>query len=469
MSARILVIDDDPTNVILISSYLRSHYYIVDGAVNTKEALEKMADTKPHLIILDAVMPNENGFDFASRIKIDPQYWDIPIIMVTALEAQDYKRQALVCGIDDFLIKPVDPKCLSVRVKSLLNQKMSIDIIRNISLKESNFSSQLAPSLYPSERASIALLGKDYSLIDAFKFSGKHIFDFFDTKESFYYNISKNSYDLAIVDFSSFSYEPCQFCAHYMVSDHGRNIPLMVLCDERNKKTETVLLKQLLDIGVSDAFSKNIGPAETELRIATQIRYKRYFEMLLCNFNESARMASTDALTGIYNRYYFVNSINRSIEDAKQNNENLSLALFDIDHFKNINDTYGHIVGDEVLKVFVERILDNLEVKNVFCRYGGEEFALVMPNTSMRKGQTIINNILSQFKTNGVNCLERDLKVTFSAGISELSETDTSFYSLIERADKALYKAKKSGRQCVRVYYSDEPDNVIPFPIRAIC
>ena len=168
----------------------------------------------------------------------------------------------------------------------------------------------------------------------------------------------------------------------------------------------------------------------------------------------------TDPLTGLGNRKYFDRSIEAMVQNAQVSGEPLSLLMFDIDHFKSFNDSYGHLTGDQVLRLVGMSLKQTIKGQDITARYGGEEFAVVLPNTALRQALTVADHIRRAV-------MSKELKkkstgeilgrVTISVGVSMLKPDDDT-HSLIERADACLYAAKRAGRN--RVVCEADPEYV---------
>ena len=174
-------------------------------------------------------------------------------------------------------------------------------------------------------------------------------------------------------------------------------------------------------------------------------------ELLKRDLEEVQRQSMTDSLTNIYNRKFFDLHITRSITSARQSGEPLCLVMADIDHFKNFNDTYGHQTGDQVLRLVAMTLRANTKGSDLACRYGGEEFALILPNTSLADAVNLANTIRKAIQAKELlkrSTNEKLGRVTASFGVSQLAANDTDI-TLIERADRALYAAKRNGRNRV--------------------
>ena len=162
---------------------------------------------------------------------------------------------------------------------------------------------------------------------------------------------------------------------------------------------------------------------------------------------ELKRLATTDKLTGAYNRTKFKEIIGREIERVKRYNQPLSIMIFDIDHFKDVNDRYGHSAGDYVLKTIADIVRENIRKIDYFVRWGGEEFMIISSETNLNEAYVLAERIRETIES---YIFEDNGKVTISLGVTEFKENDTED-NLIKRADGAMYEAKKKGRNQVEV------------------
>jgi diguanylate cyclase len=167
---------------------------------------------------------------------------------------------------------------------------------------------------------------------------------------------------------------------------------------------------------------------------------------------EAARTESlTDPLTQLANRKFFDSALERAITDARVKNEPLSLMLTDVDHFKKFNDNFGHLTGDQVLRLVAASVKQNVKGQDIAARYGGEEFAIILPNTALRSSLTIADHIRRAVMTKELvkrSTGENLGRITISIGAATLQPND-NLHTLLDRADKCLYAAKRNGRNCV--------------------
>jgi diguanylate cyclase (GGDEF)-like protein len=177
--------------------------------------------------------------------------------------------------------------------------------------------------------------------------------------------------------------------------------------------------------------------------------FNRFIEFTGNKANVLHNMATTDALTGLINRREFNRRISEEFSRAKRHKSSLSLALFDIDFFKKINDTYGHNAGDVILRELGSLIASKTRTSDIACRYGGEEFALILPETSQVEAYELLDRLREIVAEEIFNKSSKPVKATISVGVAQLDLSDKAPIDFCERADKALYKAKEGGRNRV--------------------
>jgi len=205
-----------------------------------------------------------------------------------------------------------------------------------------------------------------------------------------------------------------------------------------------------LDMGVNDYLIRPIDRNEMLARVRTQIRRKRHSDFLRNKLEESVELAITDGLTGLHNRRYMQGHLSTLVEESLARGRPLSLLIADIDFFKSVNDTYGHDAGDAVLQEFAARFRRNTRGIDLACRLGGEEFVIIMPDTDIQRafqvGERLRACIAAEpFQINAGTML----RITASVGVSTLEYPDDTPETVFKRADKALYSAKRDGRNRV--------------------
>lgn len=187
---------------------------------------------------------------------------------------------------------------------------------------------------------------------------------------------------------------------------------------------------------------------------ATEKEAQRLKQLLV----EQRSIAQSDHLTALPNRHMYLERLDQEYNRWRRYRGNLALVLADIDHFKNINDSYGHLIGDEVIKVIAAILRDSIRESDFIARYGGEEFVFLMPETNLTDATKAINKIRQQISQTNIDIPEATLKVTLSFGVAEFAEEDTAL-DVFGRADRALYRAKEKGRNRVCCEIKNRAEN----------
>jgi two-component system, cell cycle response regulator len=242
------------------------------------------------------------------------------------------------------------------------------------------------------------------------------------------------------------NFDGLRLCSQLRSLDRTRNVPILAI----SEGDSNARLVRGLEIGVNDYLMRPLDGNELLARVRTQIRKKRYTERLRDNVQMSIEMAITDPLTGLYNRRYMESHLNSLLEQAVARKKPLTVLVLDIDYFKAINDSHGHDAGDDVLREFSFRIKKSIRGIDLACRYGGEEFVVVMPETDLTVATMVAERLRRRIAAEPFPIQDgaRKLEVTISVGISALGKEDTPA-TILKRADAALYRAKRDGRNRV--------------------
>ncbi len=254
----------------------------------------------------------------------------------------------------------------------------------------------------------------------------------------------KNKIDIVICDIVMPGITGFQFLALKGSKPEFEDIPVIMLTAEESVDHKVRGLEQ----GASDYVTKPFDPAELIARVKVQLKIKSLQDRL-------RELAITDGLTRTFNRRYLIELMKKEFYRAKRNKTNLSFILLDIDHFKRINDTYGHQQGDSILVDIVSILEKGIRRHEHVARYGGEEFALLLPETDLNGALTVANNIRKKVEGFKFAGQEKPLNITISLGVATFSDKNIeSVDHLIKEADDALYRAKRKGRNRVE---SGEP------------
>ena len=454
MTAQILVVDDVPANIKLLEAKLSNEYYDVITAKDGFEALKMAHDHKPDLILLDVMMPGMDGFEVCQKLKADPEVSHIPVVMVTALSEKSDRLKGLEAGADDFLTKPINDMALFARVKSLVRIKQLLDEVR---LRDkTSHEMGVVPELDSAFLSDVS--GSRVLLVDDDAVQGKQIV----ARLSETYKVEwlqesaralslahSDPFDAIIISTVLGDADGLRLASHIKSQEETRNVPLLVLVDE----DDTRVMYKALEMGINDYLIVPVDKNEMMARVRSQLRRKKYQEALKSTYQKSISMAITDALTGLYNRHYLNTHLGNMVKQALKNGKQLALMMLDVDHFKAVNDTYGHDVGDMILKQLSAIIIQQSRSAELASRFGGEEFVILMPETPPQAALLAASRMREVVEATPftINDGGDTIHKTVSIGVASLHPDGDSAESLLKRADEALYEAKNSGRNKVKV------------------
>jgi diguanylate cyclase (GGDEF)-like protein len=244
--------------------------------------------------------------------------------------------------------------------------------------------------------------------------------------------------DVILLDVHMPEMDGYQVCRMIKANPATVNVPIIFLTGA--DKTEEKI--RGLELGATDYVTKPFDPAELRARVRAALRTAYLMDLL-------SRKAMIDGLTGLWNRTYLDSRLEAEVAHARRTGRSVSCIMLDVDHFKSINDRYGHPFGDEVLRMISVALGASCRSEDVVCRYGGEEFAVLLPNTNAVAASELAERLRRAIEGEAMKFKGQVVKVTSSFGVSELS--DDTATRVIESADKALYDAKQSGRNRVCV------------------
>ncbi|MBY5443846.1 PleD family two-component system response regulator [Rhizobium leguminosarum] len=452
MTARILVVDDIPANVKLLEARLLAEYFDVMTAADGYTALAICERNQVDLILLDIMMPGIDGFEVCERLKANQKTAHIPVVMVTALDQPTDRVRGLKAGADDFLTKPVNDLQLISRVKSLLRLKTLSDELRiraetahtmgidELSRAGEGRADETAQVLLVDGRAN-----SQERIIKALK-PVADVLALSDPQAALF-EAAESAFDLVIVNANFDDYDPLRLCSQLRSLERTRFLPILIITEQGADD----MVVRALDLGVNDYIIRPVDANELVARSLTQIRRKRYNDRLRASVKQTIELAVTDPLTGLYNRRYLDNHLNVLFNRSMARGRPLSVLITDIDRFKHVNDTYGHDGGDEVLREFSNRVRSTIRGADLACRYGGEEFVVVMPDTSPEIAAAVAERLRAAIESAPFMLKHSGeaLNVTASFGIASRIASVLTPGQLMKQADLALYEAKNTGRNRV--------------------
>lgn len=263
---------------------------------------------------------------------------------------------------------------------------------------------------------------------------------------------SPDSPKLAILDWEMPGMKGVEICQE-LRKTKGPPYVYVILLTAKSRKEDVV---EGLESGADDYITKPFDPLELKVRIRAAVRIVQLQEDLIQALKTMENQAKQDSLTSLWNHSTILEILNNELDRSRRQRTPVAVIMADIDHFKRINDTYGHLVGDEVIKTMAQRIRAELRSYDFVGRYGGEEFLIVLPNTDVHEGVIIAERLRHVTAEAVSHSGGRPVRCTVSFGVAaEIGSTRNTAADLVNAADQALYHAKTDGRNCVRVAKRD--------------
>lgn len=448
MTATVLVVDDLEPNIKLLEAKLLAEYYTVFTANNGVSALEILSQNKIDIVLLDVMMPGMDGFETCKKIKENPETTHIPVVMVTALSELEDRVKGLESGADEFLTKPINDIALFARVKSLARMKTVIDELklRNtinaelgatvIELKDNFLESKIL--LFDDDVIQAKNVKEQLS-----ELSGQvKVLTSLDEIDALGVFVP----DLVIISCQIDTVDPLRIAVTLRSKPNFKNSVLMMLADEEN----IPMVIKGMELGINDYFMYPVDKSELKARVRTQLRRKQYQDNLRSELEESVDLSTKDGLTAVFNRRYFDIHVKQMVQKSQETKKPICIMMFDMDHFKQVNDTYGHPAGDAVLKTLASVLKASFRVTDLIARYGGEEFIVLLNNIDLQETLKIAEKTRALIEATefAIPAPIGVIHKTTSIGVVEYNQGDT-VEEFVSKVDKALYEAKETGRNKV--------------------
>jgi two-component system, cell cycle response regulator len=450
MTARVLIVDDVPANTRLLEAKLSAEYYQVASAKDGFEALRLADEWQPDLVLLDVMMPGMDGFECCRKLKAGATTLHIPVVMVTALGESAERLRGLEAGADDFLTKPVEYETLMTRVRSLVRLKRLLDEwrARGETARALGLSGEHPTA--PSIAGARALVVDDWDLgaqtvQEALARDGIIIGCARTGAEAISLS-AKTPFDLIVLSLSLIEEDPLKLASSLRAADATHNIPMLMIAEPEERDR----ILRGFDLGANDWLLLPLDENELRVRARNQIRRKFYQDRLRADLGTALEMALTDALTGLYNQRYLLRHLHGLLNAGEA--RDIAALMIDVDHFKQVNDEYGHAAGDKALRAVAEVLRDNTRAFDSVARYGGEEFVVVMPGASIEEAMQAAERLRTAIETTTFAWLpDVACRLTISVGIATSEHQSITPEALLNKADGALYDAKRAGRNRVGV------------------
>ncbi|WP_332855943.1 EAL domain-containing protein [Duganella sp. S19_KUP01_CR8] len=428
----ILIVDDEAQNRRLLAVLLRPEGYQTESVASGEEALNSVAHSAPDLILLDIMMPGIDGYQVASILKANPATANIPIIMISAHGERGARLAGLEAGAEEFLTKPVDRTELWLRVRNLLRLKAFGD------LQEHSF------VLEQQVAARTADLQRFRTAMDA-------------TADAIML-VSRDSLRFVEVNATScrmLGYTRAEMLALGPVAlgavtrDELTHVYDTVISGQASTQLSETALHCKDGTLIQVEVSRQAMPSGSDWIIVSVVRditERKQAQQRL------QHQANHDALTGLPNRTFFYETLRKTIALASHQGWKVAVMFIDLDHFKNVNDTLGHAIGDELLIQFSNRLMTCVRMRDTIGRLGGDEFGLILVMEQGHQGAAQVATKIRDALHPPFNLQGYEVIMTASIGITIHPDDGDDPDALIKYADTAMYQAKHAGRNTYRFF-----------------
>jgi diguanylate cyclase (GGDEF)-like protein/PAS domain S-box-containing protein len=444
---RILVVDDDELALELIKKILETEQHEVELATDVAAALEIMQTKDIQIVITDWNMPQTSGIELCHYLRSAPVGY-IYIILITARNSREDMLQGLTAGADEFISKPFEPIELLLRIRNagrLLTQQTKL---RESDRRFRAMFQEHSAVMLLIEPKSGRILDANGSASQFYGYSVERL------KSMFFNEINIADPDWVALELTRALQKEQKYFRFKHALASGEIRAVEAYSSPIDYGGETVLFSIIHDITEREH-------AEVELR-HTQDALKYAYNELQQSFAREQALARVDELTGINNRRSLVELAQHEFETSMRYRLPLTVLMIDIDKFKYINDTFGHAIGDLALKHVTKIICANLRAADLVGRYGGDEFVILLPQTSPQEARLLAERIHASLTAQAIETDKGSLSIMISIGISQtihhtipgLGQPDT-IENLFLRVDQAMYTAKQTGRNRTEIFDLD--------------
>jgi diguanylate cyclase (GGDEF)-like protein/PAS domain S-box-containing protein len=449
----ILIADDDPVSLNVLENMLKREDLNVVAATSGREALELAENTDFAVGLIDVQMPEMSGFEAAEKIRSTTLNSELPVIFISAVNTdKEFVLQGYESGAVDYLIKPFDKFQLTSKVNIFCKIHEQKRLLEDKNTQLASVNQQLQSEISDRKTIEKRLKESETKYRKLFEKSNDALFITDKTRI-----LDCNTAMVELFDFKSrsdllkthfFEFFP-EKQPHGENSEDKLNGMMDMALREGSHKFESVCLRS-----EDETFSTEIlmtaipiGKKTVLHTVIRDITKRKESEQKLIS------QAIRDPLTSLFNRRYLEESLDRELSKAQRHNNPLAIIMLDADHFKMFNDTYGHLAGDKVLRDMGKHLVTYSRKEDIACRYGGEEFVLVLPETSLEVAIQRAEDLRLTIETGKKMKYKRQTlpTVTISLGVAVFPDHGNRVNALISAADKALYKAKEHGRNQVVV------------------
>ncbi|MCW9041903.1 MAG: diguanylate cyclase [Pseudopelagicola sp.] len=463
MPGKILIVEPLPTTRIVLKVKLSTAFYTVSQAASLSEALLRLGEDRPDLILLGADWSDpDQGLRQCRALQGAQKGAPVPILMMGTDATPERRKAALRAGADDLIAKPANEAEMMARIRALIRNR---DSFEGLHLREEAAAAlgfaEADPTPFQTD-ARIMLAAPDPVTGVRWMAGLKPLLPYTLAIEPIPKLLKALSQRpapdaLVIAPAPDAPEEGLRLLAELRARAATRRAAVLVILPPACRD----LFSDALDLGAGDVMANGFDAEEVALRLDRLLQRKRLADRAHQHVQDGLQAAVTDPLTGLFNRRYALPHLARVAEMSHRDQRGFAVMVADLDHFKAINDRYGHTAGDTVLTEVAQRLRDCLRPSDLLARIGGEEFLVVMPATDRKTARNMASRLCETLRRHPVAIQSRDLQIPVTVSIGLAMSCDfpcaaasddrgqAMVQTLLDRADQALYGAKATGRDQV--------------------
>lgn len=466
MDGSILIVDDVATNRIVLKAKLSAARYHPILAASGSDGLRMARQDPPDLIMLDLRLPDMSGIEVLTTLRADPLTRNIPVIVLSATTSLQDRLDAFAAGADEVFPKPCPDGILLARVRNLLRGQQELAAL-NETRHDGVFGlAEEAPAFQPPGVLAIVTDRKDVALRlrrDLAPLMRDQIISLGTADALGDPDTAQAVPDIYLVDGAT---DPAGEWGRRLLSDlrsrgPTRNAAICLMARRDGVGGEAGMA---FDLGANDIIDPSMGPPEMVARLRTILRRKRLADKRRETVQDGLRLAVIDPVTGLHNRRYGLARLTTMVQEHANRQQPIAVIIADLDHFKQVNDRFGHAAGDHVLVEVARALQGDLRQQDLLARLGGEEFLIALPDTRLQEAGLIAQRLRLRLEQHPIRLATgKNVQVTASFGLAVVEELTAATrheaehlaLELIEEADTALLSAKATGRNMVIIARKD--------------
>lgn len=460
MPGRVMIIDDLATNRIILKVKLSAAYYDVSQATSVADAVAQISQARPDLILLVVRSVEEQRLrqtiqllrrgDIAANVT--------PVVVLLDSQSARDRIAVLRAGAEEVLSRPLDEQMFLARLRRVMREQLSDQDLRHHTLNALNpgFADAQKQFAGPGQ---IGLLAQNRQATRKLQTRlANHLphtlrmmsaEDVMGAAPPLVPPVARQVPDLFVMHFDGPEVqEGLRLFSALRADGSTRSCPIIVLLSSES----TEIAGQLLDLGAGDVILAGTDLEEIAVRVNAQLALKQLRDQMRDSLKDGLQAAVIDPLTGIYNRRYALSYLKCLMQEREDSSQRFAVMVADLDYFKQINDTFGHAAGDAVLVDVAKLLTAQLRKQDMVARIGGEEFLIIVPDTSRDQARRIATDLCAKVRDTPIPLPGQSTPahVTISIGLTLADGHGGGAETIIDRADRALYRSKAEGRDTVR-------------------